>query len=337
MKAEAEQDHLDKPLIDLIFRPRKKRESKTEEKLREKRKRIVELQYLHGEKPEVIARRLGVGLRFVYNTTLFLRNKLRLKKGEPPEQAVKPAELLPFARVRLGDRPEVQEAVREYLLERGIHRLTLKKVKSFVVARLPALARIHLKEISHVLKHQHFLRMERLNPATFRYRDPFYDEKRLWFCRLVTQFVLDGALVVSIDETHFRHDALKRRAWQFHPKAVDIMKRARLREDPGKRESRRPAAWGVISEEISERSLRERNASRRRPPGSQGRSSSRGSSEAGSSRRDDSMAGRGPRSQRARTTQRRLESSSRSDSEESKRDQLGGGSSRDLSQAREGP
>jgi len=28
--------------------------------------------------------------------------------------------------------------------------------------------------------------MERLNPATFRYRDPYYDEKRLWFCRLVT-------------------------------------------------------------------------------------------------------------------------------------------------------
>ena len=43
-KAEVEDHHqLDKPLIDLIFRPRKKRESKTEEKLREKRKRTVEL------------------------------------------------------------------------------------------------------------------------------------------------------------------------------------------------------------------------------------------------------------------------------------------------------
>ena len=52
--------------------------------------RIVELQYLHGEKPEVIARRLDVGLRFVYNTTLFLRNKLQLKKGMPPDPAVLP-------------------------------------------------------------------------------------------------------------------------------------------------------------------------------------------------------------------------------------------------------
>ncbi len=78
---------VDKPLIDIIFRPRRRRESKAEQKTREKRKRIVELQYLHGEKPEVIARRLDVGLRFVYNTTLFLRNKLQLKKGMPPDPA----------------------------------------------------------------------------------------------------------------------------------------------------------------------------------------------------------------------------------------------------------
>ncbi len=79
----------------------------------------------------------------------------------------------------------MQSAVREYLAVNGIHRLTLQKVKDFVVARLPHLGRMHVNEISQVLKAQHYLRMERLNPATFRYRDPYYDEKRLWFCRLV--------------------------------------------------------------------------------------------------------------------------------------------------------
>lgn len=208
--------------------------------------------------------------------------------------------------MRLGERPEVQQAVREYLCEHGIHRLTLQKVKDFVVARLPAFARIHLKEISFVLKHRHFLRMERLNPATFRYRDPFYDEKRLWFCRLITQFILDGALVVSIDETHFRHDAIKRRAWQFHPGSMDILKRARLQEATAKREKRQPAVWGMVSEEISERSLRERNASRRKPPGSQKRASSGASSRSSLSRRDASLDGLGPRSHRPRITKRRL-------------------------------
>jgi len=221
---------VDKPLIEAVFRPRRARESKAEQKAREKRKRIVELQYLHGEKPEVIARRLDVGLRFVYNTTLFLRNKLQLKKGTPPAHPVLPSDLVPAARARLRDNPDVQAAVREYLAAHGIHRLTLQKVKDFVVARLPRLARMHLNEISQVLKAQHHLRMERLNPATFRYRDPYYDEKRLWFCRLVAQFVLDGALVVSVDETHFRHDAIKRQAWQFHPRAADILKRARRHE-----------------------------------------------------------------------------------------------------------
>jgi hypothetical protein len=38
----------------------------------------------------VIARRLDVGLRFVYNTTLFLRNKLQLKKGMPSDPACLP-------------------------------------------------------------------------------------------------------------------------------------------------------------------------------------------------------------------------------------------------------
>ena len=89
--AQGEDLFVDKPLIDIIFRPRRRRESKAEQKTREKRKRIVELQYLHGEKPEVIARRLDVGLRFVYNTTLFLRNKLQLKKGIPPDPACLPA------------------------------------------------------------------------------------------------------------------------------------------------------------------------------------------------------------------------------------------------------
>lgn len=55
--------------------------------------------------------------------------------------------------------------------------------------------------------------MKRLDTANYRYRDPYYDRKRLWVSRLVTQFVLDGATVVSIDETHFRHDSFKWKAW----------------------------------------------------------------------------------------------------------------------------
>ena len=80
------------------------------------------------------------------------------------------------------------------------------------MGRLPHLGRLHLNEISQVLKEKYFLHLRRLDPANYRYRDPYYDEKRLWVCRLVAQFLMDGALVVSIDETHFRHDALKRRA-----------------------------------------------------------------------------------------------------------------------------
>jgi hypothetical protein len=42
----------------------------------------------------------------------------------------------------------VQSAVREYLAVNGIHRLTLQKVKDFVVGRLPHLRRMHVNENS---------------------------------------------------------------------------------------------------------------------------------------------------------------------------------------------
>jgi len=134
------------------------------------------------------------------------------------------------------------------------------------VGRLPHLGRLHLNEISQVLKEKYFLHLRRLDPANYRYRDPYYDEKRLWVCRLVAQFLMDGALVVSIDETHFRHDALKRRAWQFHPHKVDILKRAESRRQEGQRRANRRKGWGEVSEEVSVRSLQERNISRRKYP-----------------------------------------------------------------------
>ena len=135
------------PILDLIFRPLRKRESKAEQKLRAKRKAAVERQYLEGERPRDIAKELGVTRRFVYNSTLTVRDKMKEMAIKAAAGALQPQDLLPTKRTRLRDDPELQRNVRGYLEEHGIHHLTLKKVKDYV---------------------------------------PYYDPKRLWLSRLVS-------------------------------------------------------------------------------------------------------------------------------------------------------
>lgn len=61
-----------------------------------------------------------------------------------------------------------------------------------------------LPTLSKILK-KHFLqRFRRREPIKYKYRDPSFDEKRRWTCRLLAQFLHDGALIISVDESHFR-------------------------------------------------------------------------------------------------------------------------------------
>ena len=48
-----------------------------------------------------------------------------------------------------------------------------------------------------------------------RYQDPTFDHKRLWVSRLLSQFLLEGALIISINKSQIRHDSGKYYKWQF--------------------------------------------------------------------------------------------------------------------------
>ena len=118
--------------------------------------------------------------------------------------------------------------------------------------------------IGNILRKRYHLNFKQLDGATFRYRDPLYDEKRLWVSRLLAQFMLDGALLISIDESNFRADSLKGFSWQFNKSVHQIYKRVA----PAPPRDDEPAfsvqGWDEVSSEISQRSLHERNLSRRR-------------------------------------------------------------------------
>ena len=74
-----------------------------------------------------------------------------------------------------------------------------------------------LSTIATILKHVFHLHYKKLNTANFKYRDPTYNEKRLWVSRMLAHFVLEDYVVISIDETNFRNDSTHQRQWEFNP------------------------------------------------------------------------------------------------------------------------
>ena len=103
------------------------------------------------------------------------------------------------------ERVEVKEAVANFVQASGLKALTRAKV---VEGMRPSLPNVKLDpgHISRVLREDLHLRFLRYDSAMVRYQDPTFDHKRLWVSRLLSQFLLDGALIISIDESHIRHD-----------------------------------------------------------------------------------------------------------------------------------
>ena len=75
-----------------------------------------------------------------------------------------------------------------------------------------------LSTIKKIIKRTFHLKYASLNKANLKYRDPTYNEKRLWVSRLLTQFMFEEAIIISIDESNFRSDSVPNKQWQFNEK-----------------------------------------------------------------------------------------------------------------------
>ena len=69
--------------------------------------------------------------------------------------------------------------------------------------------------LNNIMKNIFHLKYSRLNKANTKYRDPTYNEKRQWVSRLLTQFMSEDAIIISVDESNFRSDAFPPKQWQF--------------------------------------------------------------------------------------------------------------------------
>ena len=110
--------------------------------------------------------------------------------------------------IPIAQRVEVKEAVANFVQTSGLKELTRAKVVEGVRSSLSN-AKLDPSHVSQVLRGDLHLRFRRYDSAMVRYQDPTFDNKRLWVSRLLAQFLIDGALIISIDESHIRHDSRK--------------------------------------------------------------------------------------------------------------------------------
>ena len=64
-----------------------------------------------------------------------------------------------------------------------------------------------------ILRDKFRLKYKKVEPAMPRYLSPDFDEKRYYVSKFLAHMVIDDALLISIDESHFRNDDYKIRQW----------------------------------------------------------------------------------------------------------------------------
>jgi hypothetical protein len=69
--------------------------------------------------------------------------------------------------------------------------------------------------ILKILKTDFHLKFSKSSKANPKYRDPTFNEKRLWVSRLLAQFFAEDAVIISMDESNFRSDHLAAKQWTF--------------------------------------------------------------------------------------------------------------------------
>lgn len=53
--------------------------------------------------------------------------------------------------------------------------------------------------------------------ALAKYKDPGYNEKRLWTAKLLAWYLYKNSLIIAIDESNFKSKPSHKLKWQFKP------------------------------------------------------------------------------------------------------------------------
>lgn len=210
-------DALSKPLLDLLI-GRSNRPPKSIAKRYVSREReVIVLKIKDKLKPIQISQRLKIPVLRVYRILRrFQQNIIKiLHRGEPEEDDI-PHPVFKIKRLKKDD-PERVNAIGDYLKLYGIREASYRKIRKYLNLVLPDKVPHSNRMISAILKQRYHLKYTSYNTAQIRYEDPSFDEKRLQVSRLLAQFLLDGALIISIDESNIRSDSVMKKKWSLKP------------------------------------------------------------------------------------------------------------------------
>lgn len=204
-------------------------------------------------KPRQIAEKLKLPIKRVYRVQQrFMTNIQRaISKNQDVDVEV-PHPVFKLKRLKKDD-PERIHAIGQYLKDYGIREASHRKIRKYLNTVLPHKVPHDKTAIGCILKERYHLKYSTYNAAMIRYEDPVFNEKRLQVSRLLAQFLLDGAFIVSIDESSIRADAVMNKRWTF--KSQPILKKLieeHVEEDSDQSEAYKP--WNEITSDISDMS-----------------------------------------------------------------------------------
>jgi hypothetical protein len=102
-------------------------------------------------------------------------------------------------------------AIEEFFDKNGYYTASVQQIKNYLLSVLDENEVPGVSSIAKIIKKTFHLKFASLNKANLKYRDPTYNEKRKWVSRLLSQFMKEDALIISIDESNFRSDSLPNR------------------------------------------------------------------------------------------------------------------------------
>lgn len=114
----------------------------------------------------------------------------------------------------ISDEPAILNAIANYLKIKGVLNIKLKELYEYVKKELPLECTApSISTLNRIVKQKFFLKFKRMKTTTAKYYESTYAEKRLWVSRLLTQFLHDGAVIVSVDESNFKSELEKDWCW----------------------------------------------------------------------------------------------------------------------------
>jgi hypothetical protein len=96
---------------------------------------------------------------------------------------------------------------------KGIYNNTVQELRDYLLGKLPEDKVPSTKIIRRIMKEDFNLKFKRFDKANTKYIDSAYNEKRIWISRIVSQFLKEDAIIISIDESNYRHDDYPTKQW----------------------------------------------------------------------------------------------------------------------------